>query len=358
MKVLILANINSTHTKKWCLGLKEQGIGVILFSLNAIVDSDDWYLKLDYTYFPKSKPTKFDYLSIYFDLKKIIKDYKPDILHSHFATNYSFLGAISGFKNHAVTTWGSDVFVYPNKNFIYRALLKFNLSKAKIIISTSHAMAKELAKYTKKTVDVIPFGVDFSLFKTKEFIPLSKKDKIVLGCFKKTEPIYATDVLINAVQLVKNTFPEKTIELWIVGDGKKLNEYKQLSKSLGLEKNILFLGWKNPNDVPSILSQIDISVYLSRSESFGVSLIESMACKIPVVASKAQGFLEVMENENNGMLVDIENVVASSNAIGEIILNDNLNKKITDHAYLHVMKKYNIIENVKVQIELYQKMLK
>ena len=354
MTVLMLANINSTHTKKWCLNLKKQGIDVVLYSLNAIVDSDDWYLNLNYTYYPKVKPTKFDYLTIYLDLKKVIKKYKPDILHSHFATNYSFLGAISGFKNHVITTWGSDVFVYPNKNFIYKFLLKYNLKNSKLVISTSHVMAKELAKYTNKKIEVIPFGVDFNLYKVKTSIELRKKEKIILGCFKKTEPIYGTDILIKSVLLVKNAFPEKTIELWIVGDGKNLEEYKKLTYDLGLAQNVIFLGWTNPNNVPDILTKIDICVYLSRNESFGVSLIEAMACKIPVVATRAPGFLEVMGNETNGILVDIENVEESGKAIIKLISNDGLTLSIVNHAYDHVLNLYNITENIKQQIKLYE----
>lgn len=353
----MLANINSTHTKKWCLNLKKNGVFIALFSLTSIGDSDDWYLNLDYTFYPQRKPSKLDYFKLYFELKKAIKLFNPDILHSHFATNYSFMGAISGFKNHILTTWGSDVFVYPKKNFLFKLLLEFNLYKAKLVISTSHIMAVELANYTGKKIEVIPFGVDFSLYQAKKCSPLSIKTDIVLGCFKKTESIYGTDVLIKALSLVKKNITDKNIKLMIVGDGKNLEEYKQLAVNLDLKDDVSFLGWRNPKDVPELLSKIDICVYLSRNESFGVSLIESMACKIPIVASKAPGFVEVMENENNGLFAEIGDEKSAANAIIKLITDDKLNCHIIEHAFIHAQKKYDINENIKTQIDLYNRIL-
>src|SRR5687768_15134266 len=111
MKVLLLANIRSTHTRKWALALKKAGVEVGLFSLVPPSDKSDWYRQLDTFYFPESRailPVRF--LRSLIALRRVIREFRPDILHSHFLTNYTYLGHLSRFHPHIATAWGSDVY--------------------------------------------------------------------------------------------------------------------------------------------------------------------------------------------------------------------------------------------------------
>jgi glycosyltransferase involved in cell wall biosynthesis len=357
MKVLMLAKIDSSHTKKWALALKEKGIEIALFSIHCPNKNDEWYKQLDYVYFPSKDVAssglfaKMYYITLFLSLKKMIRDFKPDVLHSHFATHYSFLGCISGFKKHIVTVWGSDVYVFPKKRKLNKLIFEFNLKKALCVISTSHAMAQEVALYSNKTVTVIPFGIDLDLFKPQ----FNQKDinEIVIGNIKSLEPIYGIDVLIKAFEKVKIKFPEKRLKLVIVGKGSKLKDYQTLVSDLQLSEYVVFKGSVLPEAVPSILSTFNIFACLSRNESFGVSVIEAMACKIPVVVTKTPGFLEVVGTDTNGLFVEIENIDDAANKIINLISDEKLSSTISENAINRVNSLYNLNENIKKQIELY-----
>lgn len=362
MKVLMLAKIDSSHTKKWALALKDKGIEIALFSIHCPNKNDDWYKQLDYVYFPTKDIAssglfaKINYVTLFLSLNKLIRDFKPDILHSHFATHYSFLGNISGFKKHIITVWGSDVYVFPKKRKLNKLIFEFNLKKALCIISTSNAMAKEVALYTNKSVTIIPFGIDMDLFK-----PQSNQNRIndiIIGNIKSLEPIYGIDILIKAFESVKRRFPEKNIKLVIVGRGSKLKEYQTLVSNLHLSEHVFFKGSVLPEDVPSILKTFNIFACLSRNESFGVSVIEAMACKIPVVVSKTPGFLEVVDSETNGLFVEIDNIDDAANKISSLILDEEQMMTIKNNAFQRVNELYNLKDNINKQIELYHTILK
>ncbi|MES2761538.1 MAG: glycosyltransferase [Bacteroidota bacterium] len=356
MKILMLAKIDSSHTKKWALALKEKGVNVALFSIHLPNNNDDWYKALDVCYFPSKNIassgliSKFSYITLFFALRKLIKHFKPDILHSHFATHYSFLGNISGFKKHIVTVWGSDVFVFPRKRKLNELIFKYNLKNAACIISTSEAMAQEVALYSSKPVVIIPFGVDLNLFKPQ---PNLSRDEITIGNIKSLEPIYGIDTLIKVFAQVKIKFPEKKMKLVIVGKGSKLSEYQKLVFDLDLTNDVVFRGSVFPEEVPAILNTFNVFACLSRNESFGVSVIEAMACKIPVVVTKTPGFLEVVNSEENGLFVDVENVNEAANKIGQLISDKSLVEKNSNNAFHRVNILYNLDNNIRKQIELY-----
>lgn len=357
----MLAKIDSSHTKKWALALKEQGIEIALFSIHCPNKNDDWYKELEYVYFPNKDIAssglfaKINYITLFLSLKKMIREFKPDILHSHFATHYSFLGNISGFKKHIVTVWGSDVYVFPKKRKLNKLIFEFNLKKALCIISTSNAMAKEVALYSGKEVIVIPFGIDLDLFK-----PQSNQNdinEIIIGNIKSLEPIYGIDILIKAFERVKIKFPEKNIKLVIVGRGSKLKEYQTIVSDLHLKEHVVFKGSILPEEVPTILNTFSIFACLSRNESFGVSVIEAMACKIPVVVTKTPGFLEVVDSETNGLFVEIENVDDAANKISSLIIDEERMVTIKNNAFQRVNELYNLRDNINKQIELYNTIL-
>src|SRR4030042_230985 len=83
---------------------------------------------------------------------------------THDILSYGFIGALSGFHPFIISVWGSDVYDFPYRSIFHKILLKHNLSKADIILSTSHAMADQVRKFTHKNILVTPFGIDLKRF--------------------------------------------------------------------------------------------------------------------------------------------------------------------------------------------------
>jgi glycosyltransferase involved in cell wall biosynthesis len=198
---------------------------------------------------------------------------------------------------------------------------------------------------------VTPFGID-----TRIFLPKVNKihsDEIVIGTVKTLESVYGIDTLIKAFCVIqKRNLPMRT-RLLIVGKGSKMGDYKQLARSLEQEDKIEFFGFVNHDEVPSLLQSFDVFVALSRSESFGVSVLEASACGLPVVVSDAEGFVEVVENNKTGLIVPKNDEVAAAKAIEELILDPEKRKQMGQFGRAHVEENYSRDKSLDIMIEAY-----
>ena len=367
MKVLLLADIGSSHTEKWALGLASKGIKVGLFSFNS--PRNKWFEGVDnieLIFHPVEvlKGNKFSekmgYLRYLPVLKNKIKEFQPTILHAHYASSYGLIGALTRFQPFVVSVWGSDVYDFPKKNWINRSILKYTLSKAQRICSTSHCMKEETLNYTSKNIKVIPFGIDVEVFKrAKDSEVLTENKKMVIGNIKSLEDKYGIDTLIRAFYLFDKKYPKIEKELLIVGDGTKRTVYEELVHELNIVEKVVFAGKVNHSDVPNYHRMIDVFICLSKldSESFGVSLVEAMSCRSIVIASKVDGFSEVLDHSDNfGYLVEKNNPEEVAELLGEITLNKKSAIDKTVLARERVLNEYDWNENLNSMITVYNEM--
>ena len=144
MRILLLSDTYSEHTEKWALGLASHGIVVGLFSFNKA--SYSWYQNqknISVLFEPNEKldtSSKLSYLKFVGSLKKAIAQFKPDVVHAHYATSYGLIGSLSGFHPFVISAWGTDVMKFPQKNIINKTILKYNLRKADAICATSNTI--------------------------------------------------------------------------------------------------------------------------------------------------------------------------------------------------------------------------
>ena len=366
MKLLLLSDTNSVHTIKWAKSLAKNGIEIIIFGLG------DFTLK-DYEGIENIKVktlgetlsrnegalNKIKYLKALPIIKQIIKEFKPDILHAHYASSYGLLGALSGFSPFILSVWGSDVFSFPHKSSLHKAILKYNLKKADKILSTSHVMAKEIKLYTNKDIEVTPFGIDMEQFKptcTKE--ELFDKDDIVIGTVKTLEEKYGIEYLIRAFKILHDKYLNLPLKLLIVGGGSLEKSLKDLTKELNIESKTIFTGKVAFVDVPKYHNMLSVSVFVSNNESFGVAILEASSCEKPVVVSNTGGLPEVVEDGVSGFVVAPRNPEKTAEAIEKLILDKGLREKIGKNARKRVKKFYDWEDNVRQMVEIYKGLIK
>lgn len=355
MKILLLSDINSTHTRKWAEGLADRHIQVGIFSI--MPPNNLWWKNHSYIHLintPKKLSQKWQYLTYYPELVRCIRQFQPGILHAHYASSYGLLGALSGFHPYVISVWGSDIYDFPTKSIVNKYLIKNNLKKADVITSTSHTMAEETQKYTSKKIEVIPFGVNTHVFKPAVSKKIFKDNEIVIGTIKSLECNYAIDTLLDSFYLLKKQLPNLNIKLLIVGDGSEKQKLLLQSKKLGIQQDVIFYGAVENNEVPQMLAEMDIFVVLSRHESFGVSVVEAMACEKPVVASNVSGFKEVMVNHQTGILVEKENPETTASAIRYLIENKDIAHQMAKSARLRVLQHYDFEKNLQQMISIYE----
>lgn len=351
MKVLILGSGKSYHATRWANALAQRGIEVGFASVHKFERPFDDEVRL----FQLSTKGYKGYVLDIPKLKSVIKDWQPDILHAHFATGYGFMARMCGFKTRVVSIYGSDIYEFPYKSVLHKAVLAFNLTGACRVLSTSESMADEyLAVYPAKQRPVVtPFGVDIDLFKPLPNKAL-KEGEFTIGIVKKMEKKYGVDVLLKAVANLR-TMTDKGLKLNIVGTGSQKQELELLARDLGIENITTFYGAINNREVPIFLSQQDVFVVPSRfdSESFGVAAVEAQACAVPIIVSNVGGLPEVVKHEVTGLVIDKENPDKLAQALLQLCDDKELREKLGQAGRERVKSLYDWNQNVAQMIDIY-----
>jgi len=235
--------------------------------------------------------------------------------------------------------------------FYESSILKVTLKKAKKIICSSDFIRFDFLKdYTKKTITITP-GVDINRFKHK--IVNSKNKILFVGGLKEAEKYKGLEYLLSAVNIIKKNI--KDVKLTVVGEGDYIIYYKKLCKDLEIERNVEFKGRLIDRKLVEQYQKSNVSVLPSLSESFGIVLLEAMACKKPVIGSNVGGIPYVIDNEQNGLLVPPKDPQALADAIIKILTNPQLAKEMGEEGYEKVMKNFTWEKQINTTKELIEK---
>ncbi|MBN1181144.1 MAG: glycosyltransferase [Bacteroidales bacterium] len=363
MKIFILAPGHSPHTRKWIKGITEQKHEVILYSFTSY--SKKTYADINnftgYSLglgkgigFSKGIIKKLCYFLALPPIKLLIKKHKPDVLHAHYLSSYGLIGALTNFKRYAISVWGTDIFEFAKKNTLQTKIIQYALSKAQVVFSTSEVMKSEISKYTNKTVQVIPFGIDTELFMPQP--KSSEKEEFVIGTIKALKEVYGISYLIKAFSILVNEYRIPSLKLILAGLGPEKDNYIKLSRELKVEDRIVFPGFIDPRDVPDVLSTFDIFVAVSLRESFGVAVIEASACELPVVVSNVDGLPEVVINNETGLLVPPKNPKETADALQSLINDRSKRVMMGKNGRKFVLARYKFDKNLIDLLEAYKAM--
>jgi glycosyltransferase involved in cell wall biosynthesis len=143
----------------------------------------------------------------------------------------------------------------------------------------------------------------------------------------------------------------------IIGDGNEKNLLIDLCAKLGIKEKVKFTGRIPFNEISNYYNMIDILVNISEYESFGVSVVEAMACGKPVIVTNVGGLKEVVKDDTVGLKVNIGDVDDTIKAIERLINDKALYDEIAVNARKHVIEKYNWEDNLKKMIDEYTRLL-
>lgn len=359
MKVLFLSAANSIHTVRWVNALSERGHKITLVSQkNHQADADSIHSDVDIRYLPVSG-TKGYYLNAR-ALNRIYKQGNFDVINVHYASGYGTLARVARLPRILLSVWGSDVYDFPYESSVKEKILRKNLKYAAMLASTSKAMAKQTQKFLNenKEIKITPFGVDI-----KKFSPDKRKkenDKFVFGIIKTLSPKYGIDTVIKAFAQFYNEISDQEkgkVCLQIYGKGELLEELKKLTRTLKIEEHVIFKGYIPNDKVPRALNDMDVFLLGSRFESFGVAAVEAMACGIPIVATDADGFKEVIKGQETGFIVPKNAPEKMAPYLKILYDDDELRKRMGAAGRKRVETLYNWDKNVETMIEAYQNLI-
>ena len=196
--------------------------------------------------------------------------------------------------------------------------MKMKILKLLIISKVKNDLVKKFGLNSKK-IKVIYNPFDLDLIRKQSLVPIKEtefvwnnKRKSIIYVGRIDEHQKAVSVILKSVALIANQ--KEYINLLIVGDGQERENMRDLSKRLGIGKQVFFLGWKeNPY---SFIRKSDALILSSVYEGFGNVLVEAMACGTPVISTNCQsGPSEILEGGKYGTLVPVNDIKKFSEAI-------------------------------------------
>jgi glycosyltransferase involved in cell wall biosynthesis len=282
-------------------------------------------------------------------IRKLVKKMEPDVVYAH----SSKAGALTrlaclGLKIPVIYNphgWAFNMRQSKLKTCAYRLIEKIQAPFTTKIVCISKseqksALDNKICKSDK--LEVIPNGIDFAEIDKAKKITRKElgipEDAFVVGQVGRLTRQKAPDIFVEMASRVKQEVPNAYFLM--VGNGDQEAEIRQKIKSLGLEDSFLITGWvENPT---SYINCMDVATLLSRWEGFGLVLAEYMYCRVPIVATKVDAIPYVVEDDVNGLLVDVDDSSIAAEAVIKIRNSSDLRNSLVNSGLKSVRNKYDV----------------
>lgn len=257
-------------------------------------------------YYPRIPRMKSLAIAVY--LRRLLRQIQPAILHTGVVQSHGFYGALSAFHPTLLMPWGSDILHAPDSSWWMRRITRFTIRRADMITCDCELVMKriiEIAHYPEDRIIVFPWGIDLDLFQPRQNsirAELSWGDKKVLIMTRNFYPIYGIEFFIEALPRIIEEAPETRVIL--LGSGPLESHYRHRISELGLDDYIYFAGKvADEHEMSRYLNSADIYVTTSLTDGTSSSLLEAMACGLPVVVPDAPVYSEWVEDGVNGYII-------------------------------------------------------
>jgi glycosyltransferase involved in cell wall biosynthesis len=235
----------------------------------------------------------------YFELKKIYLS-EPQVVHCHLP-RAELLAALTNCIPFVVSRHNAEKFFPSAPRGISSFLSRFVLRKAAACIAISAAVKDFLLKQSEvpsgTVVNVVHYGINESRF-TRENDRQYDEKAIKLGTISRLVPQKNLKMLLFGFQSLYRSHPESTLK--IVGKGLLERELKELAQDIGIGSQV---SWESEtSNVPKFFGEIDIFCLTSNYEGFGLVLLESMACGVPIICKANPATIEVLGEDYEFLL--------------------------------------------------------
>lgn len=304
-----------------------------------------------------------DHLDNVVNIKNELKQIKPDIVHGHYISSIaSHVSVIDKKYPVVLSAWGSDILI-DVKSKHHKILVKGALNRADRITSVSShitTIMKDMGIPDTKIV-TFPFGVDVSLFRPdidtaqlRAELKLLSETKVLIST-RLMGPVYNIETILKAMPEVIEKNPD--VKLIMTGSGPSEESLKALTKELGLDKNVIYVGFIEHEELPAYLNLADVYLSSSISDGASKSLLEGMACGVFPVVSDIPANKDWIIHGKNGLLFPAKNKDKLVESILTALDDSSLTKKAFDKNIKLVGKKADWLQNMAELEGIYQSLL-
>lgn len=292
----------------------------------------------------------------WFSIARQIHFHEPDLVHVHSRRGADIWGALAAQSRNVPAVCSRRV-----DNTEGRRFSRWKYRKFSKVIAISDGIRDVLLKQTLAAEHVVTVH---SAVDTTEYQPVSRRkwlldtfslpdNALVIGSFAQMIPRKGQAHLIEAARDLREAFP--TARYLLFGKGPMLEEYRSLAVKLGVEDIVLFPGFTD--QVHEILPSIDILAHPADKEGLGVILLQAGACGIPIVAGRAGGMPEVVNEGVNGFLMEPGSTSALTGHLGKLLASEALRHQMGEAGRRHVCQYFSIHSMVEGNLRVYRDLL-
>jgi glycosyltransferase involved in cell wall biosynthesis len=294
MRVLYVGHIQSVHLRRWVSAAVAAGDDVAVCSFarsNCEVEVD--LLRT----FGLGKAA---YLFGVPQLKRVVRQFRPDVVHAHYLTSYGALAALADIHPLLVTAWGSDLLPVPTTTALHRWAARRAVQNADFVTVVADHMkdAAVALGADRNRIETVVFGLDLQLFKPKPTPPANRSPLII--CTRNFDDVYRVDTLISALADLRAK--GRKFECRLIGDGPQRQPLQRIARRLVLAPAVMFLGRRTPSEIAQELGSADIFVSPAISDGNNVSLTEALACGAFPIATDIPANRQWIEDGVTGLL--------------------------------------------------------
>lgn len=245
-------------------------------------------------------------------MAEVAKREKLDLLHVHYAVPHAVCAVLAKQMLNddmkiVTTLHGTDITVLGYDPSLSE-MIKFGIEKSDVVTSVSHQLKADTLELLNINKDIIPVHnfVDERVYyrrsnnaELRQTYGIDENEKVIvhISNFRKVKRL---EDVIKSFALIRK---ELTSKLLLIGNGPELTTACELVRELDIEDDVLFLG--KQENVGELFSICDLKLLLSEKESFGLVLLEAMACGVPVIGTNIGGIPEVIVDGETGYLVEL-----------------------------------------------------
>lgn len=312
-RILFFADASSVHTRRWVAAVVERGAQAIVITRQpaevpgateviAIAPGSDkltWFKAL-----PEVRRVA----------REVAARFQPTLVHGHYVTSYGLWAAVCGLKLPTVlTAWGSDILVTPRDSRLMRLVVAWSLRHADLITADSMDMIDEIARYHPQApCHQILWGADTDVFTPADAASAPGHFDIV--SLRSWEPNYNIDTIVAGFARFVAQRPQAQARLHLLGGGSLSEALHAQVAELGLQDQVQFHGRVNDVQMVQAIQRSRVSVSVPTSDATSVSVLESMACGLPVLASDLPANRQWVD-EQGGWVVPVRDAEALTQAL-------------------------------------------
>ncbi|MCK5781269.1 MAG: N-acetyl-alpha-D-glucosaminyl L-malate synthase BshA [Flavobacteriales bacterium] len=351
------------------MAMAKKGHEVHFIAYSQPVKIDFFYAHMNFHQVTVPKYPLFQYepyeLALTSKIVDTVKSFGLELLHVHYAIPHAYaafnakqiLEEENIFIPIITTLHGTDITLVGN-NPLYKPAVTFSINKSDIVTCVSESLKEDTIDFfgIKREILVVPNFIDHSHYDFLEdlcprYAFANDHEKIVIHVsnFRKVKRI---DDIIHIFYNIQKKMPAK---LLMVGDGPEKEKAELLCAELGIERKVKFTG--KSREVSKLLCLSDLFLLPSEKESFGLSALEAMAAKTPVISSNKGGLPEVNLDGKSGFVCEMGNVDRMTQMALYILGDEAILGRFKKNAY-KVSMRFDINKIVPLYEELYQKALK